>query len=296
MPIGDRGTEHVQDLQRALEARGLLAVLGGDAQAGHEVPDGHERHVRLAQRRQNTADVVQERRGWPDHQHAVAFDPLALGVEQVGDAVQRHHRLPGARAAFDHQNPGVIEPDDLVLLGLDGRDDVAHALPARCVDRRQQRRIPALIGTGSAEDLVGEIDDPPSEGVELPTPTHVLRGRGGGHIERARRRCPPIEQQWFVLVVRIEDADAADVQTLVCHAVQPAETQSAVGDVQPRDLFGQCAHRDVACHECAAVHTVDGTAHRGAVPVLHARAFSVEPHVEPIHVALLGPQFVVVLS
>jgi hypothetical protein len=40
--------------------------------------------------------------------------------------VQRHHGLPGARAALDHQHLGVIEPDDLVLLGLDRRHDVAH--------------------------------------------------------------------------------------------------------------------------------------------------------------------------
>jgi hypothetical protein len=54
----------------------------------------------------------------------MTFHPLPLGVEQVGDAVQRHHGLPGARAALDHQQPRVIEPDDLVLLGLDRRHDV----------------------------------------------------------------------------------------------------------------------------------------------------------------------------
>jgi LuxR family maltose regulon positive regulatory protein len=31
-----------------------------------------------------------------------------------------------ARAALDHQHLGVIEPDDLVLVGLDRRHDVAH--------------------------------------------------------------------------------------------------------------------------------------------------------------------------
>ncbi len=68
----------------------------------------------------------------------MAFDPLPLGVEQVRDAVQRHHGLPGARANLDHQHPRVIEPDDLVLLGLDRRHDVAHTVTARRVDRREQ--------------------------------------------------------------------------------------------------------------------------------------------------------------
>jgi hypothetical protein len=45
--------------------------------------------------------------------------------------VQRHHGLPGARAALDHQHLGVIEPDDLVLLGLDRRHYVGRRLAAR---------------------------------------------------------------------------------------------------------------------------------------------------------------------
>ena len=138
LPVGDRRREHVQDLQRALEPRGVRGVLGGDAQTGHEVAGGHEHHVGLAQRRQNAADVVQERRVGPDHEHTMAFHPLPLGVEQVRDAVQRHHGLPGARATLDHQHPWVIEPDDLVLFGLDRRHDVAHPVTARRVDRREQ--------------------------------------------------------------------------------------------------------------------------------------------------------------
>ncbi len=134
--IGDSRREHAQHLQRALEPRDVPGVFCGDAQTGHEVAGGHEHHVGLAERRQNAADVVQECGVWPDHEHAVAFHALALGVEQVCDAVQCHHGLPGARATLDHQYPWVIEPDDLVLFGLDRRDDVAHALTARRVDRR----------------------------------------------------------------------------------------------------------------------------------------------------------------
>jgi hypothetical protein len=52
--------------------------------------------------------------------------PTHRGFSGQNDAVQRHHGLPGARAALDHQHLGVIEPDDLVLLGLDRRRDVAY--------------------------------------------------------------------------------------------------------------------------------------------------------------------------
>ncbi len=239
--------------------------------------------------------MVQERRVGADHQHPVPFDSIALGVQQVGDAMQCHHRLAGARPALDHHYPGMVVPDDLVLLGLDRRDDVAHAVAARRIDRGQQRGIPAFIAGGAAEDLVGEVDDPTSQGVELAAQTHVLRGSGRRDVERARRGRPPIEQQRFVFVVLVENADAADVRTSAGHAVEPAETESAVGDVQPRGLFGQRTHLAVARHESSAVHAVDVGSERGAVPVLHPRALGVESHVQPVDVALLGSKLVVVV-
>jgi hypothetical protein len=81
--------------------------------------------------------VVQERRVRADDEHTMAFDPLALGVEQVCHTVQCHHGLAGARPTLDYQHTRMIEPDDLVLLRLDRRDDVAHPVAARRVDSRQ---------------------------------------------------------------------------------------------------------------------------------------------------------------
>ncbi len=68
----------------------------------------------------------------------MAFHPLALGVEEVGDAVQRHHRLPRPGPPTITSTPGWLGADDLVLFGLDRHYDVAHALAARRVDRRKQ--------------------------------------------------------------------------------------------------------------------------------------------------------------
>ncbi len=205
LPVGDGGGEDVEHRQGALDPRDVGRVLGGDVQAGHEVARGREHDVGLAQRRQHPADVVEERRVGADDEDAVALDALALGVEQVGDAVQRHHGLPGAGAALDHGHARVVEPDDLVLLGLDGRDDVAHALAAGGVDRGEQRRVPAPVVVGptrarTTEHLVGEPGQPPSVRVELPSPAHVLRVRAGGDVERPRRRGPPVEQQRLVVV------------------------------------------------------------------------------------------------
>ena len=154
----------------------------------------------------------------------------------------------------------------------------------------------ALRARRAAEDLVGEIEHLTPEGVELAAATHVLRVRGGGDVERARRRRPPIEQQRFVLVVFVEQADPADVGRFAGNGVQPTETQPVVRHVQPPQLSGHRAHLGIAIHERPAVLEVDGGPQRRAVPPLRSRALGVEPRVEPRHVAPFGPQFVVVRS
>ena len=228
------------------------------------------------------------------------FDPGALGVEQIGDAVLSHHGLAGAGSALDHQHAGVIEADDLVLLGLDRRDDVAHAVAARRVDRGEQGRITAEralvagVGVGAAEYLVGEIEQTTSSRVELAPPAHPLRAGGGGDVERAGGRCPPVEQQRFMVVALVEDADATDVEPLTGECVQPSETQAVIGDVQPRDRCGQRTHIGVAGDERSAVLNVDRALQRGSVLVLDALALGIEPVVESGQVTPLGLEFTIV--
>ena len=233
--------------------------------------------------------MVQERLVGPDHQHAVAFEPVPLGVEQVGDAMQRDDGLSGSGATFDHQHSGVIEPDDLVLFGLDCRHDVAHPVTARRADRREQRRVATFAGTGTAQDLIGEIEHLTPASVELAAPPHVLRARRGGDIERARGRRPPIEQQRLVFVLLVENADPADVQMLVRNGVQPTETQPVVRHVEPLHRSGQRPHFGIAFHECPAHLQVDGAQQRRVVVTLQSRPLDVEPRVELGHVALFVP-------
>ena len=109
-------------------------------------------------------------------------------------------------------------------------------------------------------------------------------------------RTRPIEQQRFVLVLLVEQADPADVGMFARNGVQPTETQPAVRHVQPLHLFGQRTNLGIPIHECPAILDVDGAPQRRAVPTLHPRALGVEPRVEPGHVAPLGPQFVFVPS
>ena len=168
---------------------------------------------------------------------------------------------------------------------------MSRIVPARRVDRRQQRRIPAFIAAGAAEDLVVEVDDPPPAGVELAAQTHVLRCRGGGHIERARRRRPPIEQQRLVLVL-VENADPADVRTWPVTLSSRPKHSPLSATSSRRPVWPAHAPRrrgPPACRRPCGRWSPE----RGAVPALHPRAFGVQPRVEPVHVALLGAQLVV---
>ena len=97
-----------------------------------------------------------------------------------------------------------------------------------------------------------------------------------------------------MLVLVVEQADAANVGMLAVKAVQPTETQPVVRHVQPLHLFGKRTYPGVPIHQCPAILDIDGTPQRRAVPTLHSRALGVEPCVERGHVAPLGPQFLFV--
>ena len=133
-PGDDLGHAHVA-LQPGHVGRAVLPDPDLGDQPGH----GRQGHPGLAQRREYLLDVAEEERVGPDHQHALALEREPVGVEEVGRPVEGHGRLAGARAALDHQDAGQRGPDDLVLLALDGRDDVGHPTGPGPVERGQQR-------------------------------------------------------------------------------------------------------------------------------------------------------------
>ena len=289
LPVGDGRGEDVQHGQGTLDALDFRDVLGRDAVAGEEVAGCHEHDVGLAERRQDAADVVQESGARPDDEHAAPFHPFPLRVKQIRDAVQRHDRLARARATLDHQHAGVIEADDLVLFGLDRRDDVTHPWPARRVDRREQRRVTACPGAGTAEFLVGEIEHAAPERAELAPPAHVFRRNGGRAVESARRGSAPILQERLVVVFLVENPQPADVRPFARKGVQPAEAKAAVGDIEPRDVLRRLAHHHVPLHEGHAF-----PAQGAVIRLSRLRPHRVEALVEPRDVLLFRPQFLVV--
>jgi hypothetical protein len=91
--------------------------------------------------------------------------------------VQGHGRLAGARPAGDHQAPSSGRAHRLVLLALDGGDDVAHLAGALAADGRQEgavaddddaRRARPRRGV---QQLVVDADDPVATGGHAPRRT-----------------------------------------------------------------------------------------------------------------------------
>jgi hypothetical protein len=250
LPVGDGAAQHVQHRQPALGASHLVRIDGARHDAVRQPAGGGEHHRRLAQRGEHAPDVVDEPGAGADDQHAAAGQPLAVGVEQVGDAVQRHRRLPGPRAALDHDDAGQRQPDDRVLLGLDRAHDVAHRRSARRLQRGEQRRIGRGFGVDPLiQHIVVEIDDAlvgrSSGELEMPSPGHAERRGQGRAVERLGGGCSPVDQGAFP-VRRIGEADAADVARRPVGVVEPAEAQSRAGGVQRAHPLRPAVHRDVA--------------------------------------------------
>ena len=102
--------------------------------AGHQIAHRHRHDARFTQRGQHLLDVAQKQARGPHQQHAGSFQALAVGVEEVGDAVQGNGCLAGSRASLDDEEALIGRADNTVLLGLDGGDDVAHVPVARLAE------------------------------------------------------------------------------------------------------------------------------------------------------------------
>ena len=114
-----------------LTRAGGAVVVAPDARpVGDEVGEHGQLDAGLAQRRQHLLDVAEEQAVGPDDEHALALEREPVGVEEVGGAVQGDDGLAGARAALHDEHAGQLGADDLVLLALDGGDDVAEAAGA----------------------------------------------------------------------------------------------------------------------------------------------------------------------
>ena len=129
--------------------------------------------------------------------------------------MQGDHRLAGARATGDLGDAARGGPDGLVLVTLDGGDDVAHlAAPAagqRC-DEGAVTDHDDVLGRLGHHQVVLDPDHGGPAAAEHPTADHAHRVDRGGAVEGGGRWCAPVDDQRLVVVVaHPEPADVADI-------------------------------------------------------------------------------------
>src|SRR5439155_3441429 len=106
-----------------------------------------------------------------DHEHALSLEREAVRIEEVGGAVQGDDRLAGAGTTLHDEHATERRADDLVLLGLDGGDDVAETAGASALEGGDQRAPPddaveGAIGLVADEHLVLAVEHAPAAGGE----------------------------------------------------------------------------------------------------------------------------------
>ena len=291
LPVADRLLQHADHPLVALDHRGRVAGVRR-VHAGEQVAEGVQHDVGLAERREHLADVAQEGGVRADDEHAAALEDAAVGVEQVGGAVQRGDGLAGARAALDDEDAGQVGADHPVLLGLDGRDHVGHAPGARAAHRGDERRLagqraPVLVRQlVQVEDLVVDAGDLSASRINVAAADkadRIARRRG---IKGPRGGRAPVNKLQLVIVVA--QADSADVKSIPLFVVGAAETQAALGQVELRQALRLLGRRDVPLESClvGAARAALGADTR---QLAHAAlSCPVEKAVHHRHVFLLG--------
>ncbi len=231
LPVGHRLGDRVDHAEVALDDGLERLVVGRGPDAGEQVAHAGQHHVGLAERGQHLADVAQEGRVGADHQDAAALQGLAVGVQEIGGAVEGRDGLAGAGAALDDEGAVQAGADHPVLFGLDGGHDVAHAAGALAAEGGQQRGLadetavdPAVDAVAvEVEHLVVDADDRTALGPQVAAADQRAGvGRGGG-VEGPGGGGPPVDQDRLVLLVA--QPDPADVEGLFEDVVDAAEAQ-----------------------------------------------------------------------
>ena len=151
-------------------------------------------------------------------------------------------------------------PDRLVLLALDGRDDVVHVVVTGPAQRRHERaaadrRQGQPLGGLSVEHLVVDVEHPVAARGDDPAPGDPLRPPLGCGVERGGGGRPPVDDEH--VAVGGADADPADPQLLTLGRVQPAEHQPVGLQLEHPQPLADAVDHHVALVDRARVVLVD---------------------------------------
>ncbi len=197
----DGAAHHLGHAGVALQRGGRRRVGAARLDPGHELLQGHLGDADLAEAGQHVADEGEVGAARADHQHPVALQPLAVLVEQERDPVQRHGGLAGAGAALDADGVAERGADQVVLLGLDGGDDVAHRADAGPLDLLAQRPRADLLVLGMVEALVLEAGEDPLAPAVAAAPPHAIAAARACPVEGMGEGGAPVDHHRVALVV-----------------------------------------------------------------------------------------------
>ena len=188
-------SQHGGQPRVALEHSGLARCRRrGRAPPATQLLDGRVADLDLAERRQHRADVVEEGAVRADDEDAGRGQPVAERVEQPRRAVQPDRGLAGARRALDADRRRRVGPDDHVLLGLDGGDDVAHRPDAGAFDLAGEDVAGAgHLASGAARCSSSYAVSRPRSTPNRRRRPHAHRGGPRGPVERAGQLGPPVD-------------------------------------------------------------------------------------------------------
>jgi hypothetical protein len=170
-------------------------VASRDLDAVDELGDSALVDRVLAERGEDMRDVLHEAGVGPDHEHAAQLLPVR--VEQERRAVQADGRLAGARPALDDERRLRLAGDQVVLVGLDRRDDVAHPRVAGPLELLEQEIVDGgrSVGEGAVESLVADPGQLAAARAEAAAHRDAVRRRGRRRVEGPCRRRLPVDDQ-----------------------------------------------------------------------------------------------------
>ena len=153
--------------------------------------------------------------------------------QEVGGPVEPDRGLARARPALHHEAGVERGPDDVVLLGLDRGDDLAHRPGAggthlgehRVGDPARHRRALGIV-----EVLVVVPDEVALPEAVPPAQGQVERVGHGGSVERRRHARPPVDHDRQV--VAVVDVALADAEHLAPGGVDAPEEIGGVGRLE----------------------------------------------------------------
>ncbi len=209
--------------------------------------------------------------------------------------MQGHRGLAGARPTGDLGDPTGWRPDRLVLLALDGGEDVAHGRAPGPGHAGQQRALTdhpdVLRHVGGDQQVVIDVHNGLTGAADHPSADHPHGFVRGGLVERRGGRRAPVHHQRVELGVA--DAQPPHVDGLAADQVEPPEHQPLGLGVQRLQQAAGVPHHHVPLEQHGRLfqHGLAGRPVAALVPLVpHGHGLGPQlgqPGVDPVDVDLL---------